>query len=410
MTSLTLADNGLTDLNEISRLAHLGVTLEVFSLEGNPCCCSATEQHRPFVLNWLPALKLLDDILVGGRESLVAEWLYSLGKGRQFKPGQHDELLAYLASVRPPEVQPSTATIANGEILQMVQQQQQLPAATQSPLPQRRSASISSTKRAPVAVRKQISPPKDMCQSLDPSTAHSILGSRPPRPVSASDEPSEQNGNNTEASTALRRSASAAAGIRKPAYSRSTSQQQQQQPKATATKLSSSKLPVQTKTRTSSQPQQQQHHRPEQQQQQKPQPEEIRAAVTIQKVWRGYQTRNLNPQVNQFKTQLRANRADDHIRHLNAERLPQHERQLLQLQSQVRDLQQSMAQVFEWINQQQLQSPPVPRPRTLQLTNKSEPAEEEEVGNNKPVESFAQGMAHRLIKSVSEPQQSHQQS
>lgn len=31
------------------------------------------------------SLKLLDETLVNPKESLVAEWLYSLGKGRQFK-------------------------------------------------------------------------------------------------------------------------------------------------------------------------------------------------------------------------------------------------------------------------------------------------------------------------------------
>lgn len=36
LISLTLADNALTDLNEVSRLGHLAL-LEVFSLTGNPC-------------------------------------------------------------------------------------------------------------------------------------------------------------------------------------------------------------------------------------------------------------------------------------------------------------------------------------------------------------------------------------
>ena len=314
-------------------------------------------------------MKLLDDVLVSGRESLIAEWLYSLGKGRQFKPGQHDELIAYLASVRPPEVQQQQQPVLIPSVA---------PINTESPLPQRRSASIASTKRNN---RKQISPPKDsLVQSLDPSTAHSILGTRPPRPVSASDESSEQNGNTNE--TNLRRSASAAAAsIRKPIYSRSTSSQQ---PKA---KPLSSKLPVQTKKPTAA------SSLPSKQQQQ-----EIQAAVTIQKIWRGYQTRNLNPQINQMKNQIRVNRSDDHLRHLNNERIPQQEKQIQLLQSQVRELQQSMQHVLEFINQQQ--NPPVPRPRTLQLTNKSAPEQQ------KPVETFAQGMANRLIKSVSDEVQS----
>ena len=63
------------------------------------------------------------------------------------------------------------------------------------------------------------------------------------------------------------------------------------------------------------------------------------------------------------------------------------------LQRQVNDLQQSMQQVLDWI----MYSQPVPRPRTLPLTSKSAPSVQQ------PVESFAQGMADRLIQSVSEP-------
>ncbi len=36
LTTLTLSENGLTDLNEVSRISHLGL-LDVFTISGNPC-------------------------------------------------------------------------------------------------------------------------------------------------------------------------------------------------------------------------------------------------------------------------------------------------------------------------------------------------------------------------------------
>ena len=43
---------------------------------------------------------------------------------------------------------------------------------------------------------------------------------------------------------------------------------------------------------------------------------DVQAAVTIQKVWRGYQTRNLNPAVKDVKIQLRHARAEDNVLNL----------------------------------------------------------------------------------------------
>ena len=52
LAALTLADNQLTDLNEVSRLAHL-LHLERFSLAGNPCVETLDCDYRPFLLNWV---------------------------------------------------------------------------------------------------------------------------------------------------------------------------------------------------------------------------------------------------------------------------------------------------------------------------------------------------------------------
>jgi hypothetical protein len=65
------------------------------------------------------------------------------------------------------------------------------------------------------------------------------------------------------------------------------------------------------------------------------------------------------------------------------------------LERQVNDLQQSMQQVLDWMSLSTIQQP-VPRPRTLPLTCKSAPSVQQ------PLETFAQGMADRLIQSVSD--------
>ena len=49
---LTLADNLLIDLNEVSRLSHL-LNLEQFTLMGNPCTSDPDCNYRPFLLNWV---------------------------------------------------------------------------------------------------------------------------------------------------------------------------------------------------------------------------------------------------------------------------------------------------------------------------------------------------------------------
>lgn len=486
LTALTLADNALTDLNEVSRLSHL-VYLELFSLSGNPCC-SYGDGCRPFLLNWLPGLKIMDETLVSAKESLVAEWLFSLGRGRQFKIGQHDELVAYLIAIRP-----DVGGVANGsqsdaecssgkldKILNLARQNhcdlQLAVSATSSPTPTRRSVqpSTSPAVKKTVPLRKQVSPPKDlaaavtaksakapvkstyeddlslepmpalMYQSLDPSSANLALErsssltsatlippSRPARPVSAQhyglDDDDELAGQAT-----LRRAASAAQQTRKPLYNRSVSQQPR-------TAKPVSKLPTRksgversgSSSSTAIAPSAQSI---------KSTPSklsETQAAVAIQKVWRGYQTRNLDPAVVRLKNHMRISRAEEHVEHLMS-RLPARSttahpsaspsmsngipatarmsrpgsscadgdelaklRQSHQvLERQVNDLQQSMQQVLDWMSSSSASfsfQQPVPRPRTLPLTSKSAPSVQQ------PLESFAQGMADRLIQSVSDP-------
>lgn len=47
------------------------------------------------------SVKIIDDFMVNPIESLKAEWLYSQGRGRQFRIGEQADLARYLSSVCP---------------------------------------------------------------------------------------------------------------------------------------------------------------------------------------------------------------------------------------------------------------------------------------------------------------------
>ncbi|XP_066153165.1 centrosomal protein of 97 kDa isoform X1 [Euwallacea fornicatus] len=104
LTTLTLANNNIGDLNEISRLGHL-VNLTKISIANNPCVNMTGSNigfdYRPFVINWCLNVNVIDDYVVDAIESLRAEWLYSQGRGRNFRIGDQRELVNYLATVCP---------------------------------------------------------------------------------------------------------------------------------------------------------------------------------------------------------------------------------------------------------------------------------------------------------------------
>ncbi|XP_002758899.3 centrosomal protein of 97 kDa isoform X6 [Callithrix jacchus] len=101
---LSLAENEIRDLNEISFLASL-TELEQLSIMNNPCVMAAPSipgfDYRPYIVSWCLNLRVLDGYVISQKESLKAEWLYSQGKGRAYRPGQHIQLVQYLATVCP---------------------------------------------------------------------------------------------------------------------------------------------------------------------------------------------------------------------------------------------------------------------------------------------------------------------
>uniref|UniRef100_A0A8C5LQN8 Centrosomal protein of 97 kDa n=1 Tax=Leptobrachium leishanense TaxID=445787 RepID=A0A8C5LQN8_9ANUR len=104
LTILSLAENEIRDLNEVSFLSSLA-TLEQLSIMNNPCVMATPSipgfDYRPYIVSWCLNLKVLDGYVVSQKENLKAEWLYSQGKGRSYRPGQHVPLVQYLSSVCP---------------------------------------------------------------------------------------------------------------------------------------------------------------------------------------------------------------------------------------------------------------------------------------------------------------------
>ncbi|NWT21057.1 CEP97 protein, partial [Vireo altiloquus] len=100
----SLAENEIRDLNEVSFLAPLR-QLEQLSIMNNPCVMATPSvpgfDYRPYIVSWCLNLKVLDGYMISQKESLKAEWLYSQGKGRSYRPGQHVQLVQYLATVCP---------------------------------------------------------------------------------------------------------------------------------------------------------------------------------------------------------------------------------------------------------------------------------------------------------------------
>ncbi|XP_051046815.1 centrosomal protein of 97 kDa isoform X2 [Phodopus roborovskii] len=102
LSILSLAENEIRDLNEISFLASLS-ELEQLSIMNNPCVMATPSipgfDYRPYIVSWCLNLRVLDGYVISQKESLKAEWLYSQGKGRAYRPGQHIQLAQYLATV-----------------------------------------------------------------------------------------------------------------------------------------------------------------------------------------------------------------------------------------------------------------------------------------------------------------------
>ncbi|CAJ1079609.1 centrosomal protein of 97 kDa isoform X2 [Xyrichtys novacula] len=126
LSILSLAENEIRDLNEVSYLAPLH-DLEQLSIMSNPCVMSTPSlpgfDYRPYIMSWCLSLKVLDGYVVSQKEGLKAEWLYSQGKGRSYRPGQHVQLVQYLATVCPLTSSPALETAEDAKLEKILSKQ-----------------------------------------------------------------------------------------------------------------------------------------------------------------------------------------------------------------------------------------------------------------------------------------------
>uniref|UniRef100_A0A8C6U8G2 Centrosomal protein of 97 kDa n=1 Tax=Neogobius melanostomus TaxID=47308 RepID=A0A8C6U8G2_9GOBI len=126
LSILSLAENEIRDLNEVSYIAPLQ-ELEQLSIMSNPCVMATPSlpgfDYRPFIMSWCLNLKVLDGYVTSQKEGLKAEWLYSQGKGRSFRPGQHVQLVQYLATVCPLTSSPALETAEDAKLEKILRKQ-----------------------------------------------------------------------------------------------------------------------------------------------------------------------------------------------------------------------------------------------------------------------------------------------
>ncbi|XP_047659226.1 centrosomal protein of 97 kDa isoform X2 [Tachysurus fulvidraco] len=120
--------SALKDLAEVSYLAPLH-NLQQLSIMNNPCVMATSSMpgcdHRPYVVSWCLNLKVLDGYVVSQKEGLKAEWLYSQGKGRTFRPGQHKQLVQYLVSTCPLTSSTSLQSAEDAKLERILSKQRQ---------------------------------------------------------------------------------------------------------------------------------------------------------------------------------------------------------------------------------------------------------------------------------------------
>lgn len=125
-----------------------------FFFTENPCVKMSGAvigfDYRPFVLNWVMSVKIIDGFVVNPIESLKAEWLYSQGRGRQFRIGEQDALAKYLSSVCP--LSGEALENENERKLRLIlskaqQHQRQLQEQISDPIPSSTSSSPSTLRR-----------------------------------------------------------------------------------------------------------------------------------------------------------------------------------------------------------------------------------------------------------------------
>uniref|UniRef100_A0A0A9YCG7 Centrosomal protein of 97 kDa n=2 Tax=Lygus hesperus TaxID=30085 RepID=A0A0A9YCG7_LYGHE len=376
LETLTLAENKIADLNEISHLTGL-VNLTEISIVANPCVQMTGNEpgfdHRPFLINWCSTLKVIDGYAVDDIECLKGEWLYSQGRGRQFRPGQHAALVKYLVEWCP--LNNENLQTENERKLRLIlskahQHQKQL---RMSEDPIQPSTSKGKLHQNPFSGL--------MTQSLDPSLLDScsqISGFRKSRvplsdtaltrslhcepPVPKEDEPQHHSPPETAPLPAASKLVPVPESLispmvtNRPPIDQRPLNQTSLAPQAPALSnlvLASSKLQNIRYAAESRRTTEEEHRRSREDvvrgHEEVRRIEEARkthggerdqAATCIQKMWRGYHTRNLNPKVLSIYHHLQTKRTNEYIEKLSEEMEQtrnaldsEHRLQILQMQA-----------------------------------------------------------------------------
>uniref|UniRef100_H0X214 Centrosomal protein of 97 kDa n=1 Tax=Otolemur garnettii TaxID=30611 RepID=H0X214_OTOGA len=102
---LSLAENEIRDLNEISFLASL-TELEQLSIMNNPCVMATPSipgfDYRPYIVSWCLNLRVLDGYVISQKESLPSSWDYSYDHATALQSGQQSKTL-YKVSLSCPD-------------------------------------------------------------------------------------------------------------------------------------------------------------------------------------------------------------------------------------------------------------------------------------------------------------------
>ncbi|RXM27880.1 Centrosomal protein of 97 kDa [Acipenser ruthenus] len=179
---LDLSDNNISQIGDLSKLPSLKVSfltslseLEQLSIMSNPCVMATPSlpgyDYRPYIVSWCLSLKILDGYIVSQKEGLKAEWLYSQGKGRLYRPGQHIQLVQYLASVCPLSSTPALQSAEDAKLEKILNKQRLHQKQLQQQF-QKGCPPSSSTTNRPVQL------PVERC-----SPTHTPLGSADREPI-----------------------------------------------------------------------------------------------------------------------------------------------------------------------------------------------------------------------------------
>uniref|UniRef100_A0A3P9AHQ7 Centrosomal protein of 97 kDa n=1 Tax=Esox lucius TaxID=8010 RepID=A0A3P9AHQ7_ESOLU len=282
LSVLSLAENEIRDLNEVSYLSPLR-DLEQLSIMSNPCVMVTPSlpgyDHRPYIMSWCLNLKILDGYVVSQKEGLKAEWLYSQGKGRLYRPGQHAQLVQYLATVCPLTSTPALETAEDAKLEKILSKQRfhqrQLQQQTQGGSPSLpRPTHLDVETQSP-----RNGPPLTTARETDGATTPVTVS--PARQTAVNPGPPGTGGDQSQTDDHA---------LLQETYSRSGAEVRAE-PGQAVTPVGRSDGPG----------------------------EVDRAAVTIQAWWRGMWTRHCHPLAKEVRCEIRLRRMQEHIVFLSGE-------------------------------------------------------------------------------------------